>query len=78
MGDHFIIVITASIASFGVGIYGGLFILRRRATRGASQILKEAEKQGEMLKKDKILQAKEKFLQLKYSKHTIYAILIDR
>ena len=31
----------------------------------ASQILKEAESQGEILKKNKMLEAKEKFLQLK-------------
>ena len=42
-------------------------ILRKRSTN----IVKEAEAEAEVLKKDKILQAKEKFLQLK-SEHEKY------
>ena len=44
------------------------------AKKQASSILKSAEKEGESLKKDKILQAKEKFIELK-SEHekVIYA-----
>lgn len=37
----------------------------RDAKRSASNILKEANKEGESIKKDKILQAKEKFIELK-------------
>lgn len=39
--------------------------LIRDAKRAASNILKEAKNEGEALKKDKILQAKEKFIELK-------------
>ena len=39
--------------------------LVREAKRTASTILKEAKSEGESLKKDKILQAKEKFIELK-------------
>ena len=36
------------------------------ATREATRILKSAETEGESLKKDKMFQAKERFLELKY------------
>lgn len=39
--------------------------LIREAKRSAGTILKEAKSEGENLKKDKILQAKEKFIELK-------------
>ncbi|MCF7569347.1 ribonuclease Y [Sabulilitoribacter arenilitoris] len=39
--------------------------LIREAKRSASNILKEANSEGESIKKDKILQAKEKFIELK-------------
>lgn len=46
----------------GGGVY---FFLRGRIAQKRKEILEEAEKEGEGLKKDKILKAKEKFLQLK-------------
>ena len=49
-------------------ILGGLLtgtILRKSMDRKRDLILKEAMEKAEMIKKDKILQAKEKFLQLK-------------
>lgn len=57
------------IIGIGVGLVGGAVIavivqnvlLKKRK----EQILKEAENEGESIKKDKIIQAKEKFLQLK-------------
>ena len=57
------------IIGIGVGIVGGVVVaiiiqnilLKKRK----EQILKEAETEGESIKKDKIIQAKEKFLQLK-------------
>ena len=39
--------------------------LIREAKRTSNSILKEAKSEGESLKKDKILQAKEKFIELK-------------
>jgi len=57
------------IIGIGLGIVGGVVVaiiiqnvlLKKRK----EQILKEAETEGESIKKDKIIQAKEKFLQLK-------------
>ncbi|WP_257670379.1 ribonuclease Y [Parapedobacter tibetensis] len=60
------------IAAFVVGVIVGRFILRllfKRQEVGAQakakKILKEAEQSGEHLKKQRLLEAKEKFLQLK-------------
>lgn len=39
--------------------------LIKNAKKSASAILKEAKSEGESIKKDKILQAKEKFIELK-------------
>jgi len=54
----------------GVGAFlvGGLIswvMLQQLLKSKTSKIVKEAEQEGEVIKKDKILQAKEKFLQLK-------------
>lgn len=56
-----IIVLIALIVITGVSSY---FILSKAMAR-KSAILKEAEAEGEMIKKERILQAKEKFIQLK-------------
>ncbi len=59
------------IIGITIGVVAGgviAFILQKSALKAkASAILKEAEVEGESLKKDKILQAKERFLQLKDS-----------
>lgn len=61
--------ITSIIIGAAVGIAIGAiiaFVLQKSALKAKTKsILKEAEVEGESLKKDKILQAKEKFLQLK-------------
>ena len=56
-----IIVLIALIVTTGVSSY---FIISKAMAR-KSAILKEAEAEGEMIKKERILQAKEKFIQLK-------------
>ena len=56
-----IIVLMALIVITGVSSY---FIISKAMAR-KSAILKEAEAEGEMIKKERILQAKEKFIQLK-------------
>lgn len=48
-----------------IGGVGGYFIFNFFLNKKKKSILEEAEKEGEVIKKDKILQAKEKFLQLK-------------
>ncbi|UKN03312.1 ribonuclease Y [Paracrocinitomix mangrovi] len=61
--------ITSIIIGSAIGLAVGaivVFILQKTALKSKSQsILKEAEAEGEAIKKDKIIQAKEKFLQLK-------------
>ena len=66
-----ITIIITAIVSAGVGILG--FWLVRKVILGnkRSQILKQAEAEGEAIKKEKIFQAKEKFLQLK-GEHEAY------
>jgi len=59
------------IIGIGIGIAGGavvaIIIQNVLLKSRRDQLLKDAENEGESIKKDKILQAKEKFLQLKES-----------
>ncbi len=58
-------ILTGGIAGSAVGA-GIVYLILKKAVEGkASNIIKEAEAEGEMKKEKKILQAKEKFLQLK-------------
>lgn len=57
--------IIASVIALFVGIAIGWFIMRLALKYRAQNIIKEAEAEAEVIKKDKILQAKEKFLQIK-------------
>ena len=59
--DILITVLIAVIVIVGVASY---FIIQKALARKKA-ILKEAETEGEMIKKERILQAKEKFIQLK-------------
>jgi ribonuclease Y len=58
-------VIITGVAALVVGILITATILRKAVERKAEDKLKQAELEGEALKKEKLLQAKEKFLQLK-------------
>jgi len=53
------------VGTFITGAVLSYYITQRNNRRRAHNIIKEAEAEAEMIKKDKILQAKEKFLQLK-------------
>ncbi|MFC0875069.1 ribonuclease Y [Saccharicrinis sp. FJH2] len=56
------------LIGFGAFLVGGLIswvMIQQLLKSKTSKIIKEAEQEGEVIKKDKILQAKEKFLQLK-------------
>ena len=70
MSTTLVIIVTALISA-GLGVLGCLlvrnFILKGRK----EEIIKNAEAEGEAIKKEKIFQAKEKFLQLK-SEHEAY------
>ena len=60
-----ILIIVAILAGLGIGAVATyLFITKSNETK-SNRIVKEAEAEAEIIKKDKILQAKEKFLQLK-------------
>ena len=54
-----------SIIAFIIGYISASTVLRKSIERKSENILKDAEKASEQLKKDKILQAKEKFIELK-------------
>ena len=63
-------IITAIIAA-GLGVLGTLLVRNVILKGKKEEILKTAEAEGEAIKKEKIFQAKEKFLQLK-SEHEAY------
>ena len=64
MSDLFIILISA-VAGLAIGGFITATILRKSIEKKAANIIKDAQSEAEMIKKDKILQAKEKFLVLK-------------
>jgi ribonuclease Y len=57
--------VIVALVALGAGIGIGLSILKKATDTKTKAIIKEAEAEAEVIKKDKILQAKEKFLQLK-------------
>lgn len=57
--------IIIAVAAFVIGGGVGFLIIQSIQKKKASSIIAEAEKEAENIKKDKILQAKEKFLELK-------------
>jgi ribonuclease Y len=68
----FFIVILSDIIAVGVGIFAGKYIFQRsfdqkekEAQERAAEILRNAEVAAENIKKDRILEAKEKYLRLK-------------
>ncbi|MFI5220796.1 MAG: ribonuclease Y [Bacteroidia bacterium] len=62
--EIYLIVIIALVA-FGIGILLMFLINRSILAKRSKEIIKEAEVTAEMMKKDKMLEAKEKFMQLK-------------
>ena len=54
-----------SIITLIIGYISASTVLRKSIERKSENILKDAEKASEQIKKDKILQAKEKFIELK-------------
>lgn len=57
-----IIIAAVCVIAAAVGAY---FVVLKSTEKRRSSIIKEAESEGEMIKKEKILQAKERFIQLK-------------
>ncbi|MBA3901604.1 MAG: ribonuclease Y [Bacteroidetes bacterium] len=64
-------IIVATLLALVAGVVVGLTVVKRATEKKTSQILKDAEAEAEVIKKEKILQAKERFLQLK-SDHEKY------
>ncbi len=60
-----IVAVIAGIAGLAIGFIIAFVVMKKGLEKKGNGILKEAEKEAEALKKDKILQAKEKFLELK-------------
>lgn len=60
-----VISIIVGVAALLIGIVATATVLRGTVERKAQDKLKQAEAEGESVKKEKLLQAKEKFLQLK-------------
>ena len=64
-------IILAVIAGLAIGYTLANTALKKGIEAKSAQLLKDAEMEAEVLKKDKILQAKEKFIQLK-GEHETY------
>ena len=58
-------VIIAAVAAFGIGVLLATTKMKSALLKRSEDIIKDAESKAEMLKKEKLLQAKEKFLQMK-------------
>ena len=64
-------IIVTALISAGLGVLGCILVRNFILKGEKEEILKNAESEGEAIKKEKIFQAKEKFLQLK-SEHEAY------
>lgn len=53
------------VVGLGLGFFLATIVVRKQVEKKSQHLLKEAEEKGEVIKKEKMLQAKEKFLQLK-------------
>ena len=60
-----ILTIIIAFSAFVVGGFLSYFVWDKALANKAKKIIAEAEQEGEVIKKDKMLQAKEKFIQLK-------------
>ena len=58
-------IIIGIVIGAGAGVWVTTTILRNKLLSKSQQVLKDAEEKGEVIKKDKILQAKEQYLQMK-------------
>ena len=58
-----VIILLIAVAAIAVAVT--LFVMKAARKKQADKIIKDAEQEGENIKKEKIFQAKEKFLQLK-------------
>ena len=61
-----IIAVVALVVGFAVGYVITSTLLKKAVTKEETALLEEAKEKAEVIKKERILQAKEKFLQMKY------------
>src|ERR1035437_1307662 len=60
-----LMILIAVIAGATAGVLVAISLIKKAIYKRNATLITDAEEKGEMIKKDKILQAKEKFLQLK-------------
>lgn len=65
MNINILLIAAATLVGLGIGAVITFLVIKKSSEGKAQTIIKEAEAEAEVIKKDKILQAKEKFLQLK-------------
>jgi ribonuclease Y len=63
--DTILIIIFSALAGITAGVLVSISLIRKAIIKKNATLILDAEEKGEMIKKDKILQAKEKFIQLK-------------
>ena len=57
-----IVCVAGLVVGLGVGVLLSSTVMRNALTKKGNELLEEAKEKAEVIKKDKILQAKEKFL----------------
>jgi ribonuclease Y len=67
-----VIIIATAVVSLAIGFFAALSIAKSQAKKKSNSIISEAKSEAEVIKKDKILQAKEEILKLK-SEHEKWA-----
>jgi ribonucrease Y len=65
MDTNSILILAAALVGIALGALVAFIMIKKANESKANNIIKEAEAEAEVIKKEKILQAKEKFLQLK-------------
>jgi ribonuclease Y len=63
--EQILIMIVLGVAGVALGIFLSASVLRKKLEKKSQLLLVDAQEKSEIIKKEKILQAKEKFLQLK-------------
>ena len=58
-------IIISSVVGLAVGILLAYTLLKKTLEKGSQRLVKDAQEEAELIKKERILQAKEKYLQLK-------------
>lgn len=65
MNINILLIAAATLVGLGIGAVITFLVIKKSNEGKAQTIIKDAEAEGEVIKKEKMLQAKEKFLQLK-------------